>query len=152
MCLVMWINTTVATGLQTTHMNFISVLCVVDKWQCGVKFILMALLVLISLRMYRGIQPLCMQSGTQSRWKHFSAMSYILVSKICCGSNKMEKLVTQQKFPCKSSGQCFQADSFLILGTSLGPPTGLTMHYQTTSSGAMLKARYMKHVLPILLT
>ena len=54
MCPVVWINITVATGLQTTHMNFTSVLCIVHKWHCGVKFILMALLVLISLRMWRG--------------------------------------------------------------------------------------------------
>jgi hypothetical protein len=64
----------------------------------------------------------------------------------------MELLLTQQKFPCRSSGQCFWADSFLVLGTSPFPPAGLTMEYQTASYGAMLKARYMKHILPILLT
>jgi hypothetical protein len=50
-------------------------------------------------------------------------MSYTLFSKICCGSNKMEQLLTQYKLPCKSSGQCVQADSFLISWTSPGSPT-----------------------------
>jgi len=45
-----------------------------------------------------------MQSSSQSFWKHFCAVSYILVSKICCGSNMMEQMLIQQKFPCKSSG------------------------------------------------
>jgi len=54
MCLVVWMNIILATGLQTTHMNFTSVVYIVHKWQCGVKFILMALLVLIYLRMRRG--------------------------------------------------------------------------------------------------
>jgi len=40
MCLIMWINRIVATGLQTTHMNFTNVLCIVQKWQRSVKFIL----------------------------------------------------------------------------------------------------------------
>jgi hypothetical protein len=35
----------------------------------------------------------------------------------------MEQLLTLYKLPCKSSGQCFQADSFLISGTSPGSPT-----------------------------
>jgi hypothetical protein len=38
------------------------------------------------------------------------------------------------------------------LGTSPGPPAHLTMQYRTTSSEAMLKARYTKHIVPILLT
>jgi len=33
----------------------------------------------------------------------FCAVSYILVNKICCGSNMMEQMLIQQKFPCKSS-------------------------------------------------
>ena len=33
--------------------------------------------------------------------------------QICCGYNKMEQLLTQQKFPCQSSGKCFLADRFL---------------------------------------
>ena len=74
------------------------------------------------------------------------------VSKICCGSNKMEQLLTQHRFPRRPSGQCFQADSFLILGTSPCPPARLTLQYQITSNGAMLNVRYMKHFLPILLT
>jgi len=45
-----WMHRTVANGLQTTHMNFSNGLCIVQKWQCVVKFILMALLVLICLR------------------------------------------------------------------------------------------------------
>ena len=59
---------------------------------------------------------------------------------------------TQQKFPCKFSGQCFRADSFLVAGTIPDPPAHLTSQYQTTSSGTTLKARYTKHVLPILTT
>jgi len=38
----------------------------------------------------------------------------------------------------------FTADSFLILGTSLGPPACLTLQDQTTSSGATFKAAYTK--------
>jgi len=64
----------------------------------------------------------------------------------------MVQLLTQQKFPCKSSGQCFWANSFLVLGTSPGSPVHLTMEYQTNFSGSALKVRYMKHVLPIFLT
>jgi hypothetical protein len=33
-------NRIVATGLQTTYMNFTNVLCIVQKWQCGVQFLL----------------------------------------------------------------------------------------------------------------
>ena len=152
MCLVTWINITVATGFQTTHMTFTSILCIVHKWQCGVKFILMALLALISLGMRRGYSNCACTVVHSHTWNISLQMSYILISKICCGSNKMEQLLTQPKFLCKSSGQCFQADAFLILGKSSGPPACLTMQYQTTSSGATLKARYIKHVLPILLT
>lgn len=65
-----------------------------------------------------------MQSTTKSCWKHICTVSYILFSKICCGS-KMEQLLTQHKLPCKSSGQCFQVDSFLISGKSPGSPTSL---------------------------
>jgi len=79
-------------------------------------------------------------------------MGYILIRNICCSSNKMEQLLARQKFLCRSSGQCFRADSFLVLGKSSGPPAHLTMQYQPTSSRAMLKARHIKHVLPILLT
>ena len=39
-----------------------------------------------------------MQSGTKSYRKHFCTLSYIVFSKICCGSNKMEQQLTQQKF------------------------------------------------------
>jgi hypothetical protein len=37
-----------------------------------------------------------------------------LHQQICCGYNKMEQLLTQQKFPCKVSGQYFLADTFLV--------------------------------------
>jgi hypothetical protein len=40
------------------------------------------------------------------------------------------------EFPCKSSGERFRADSFLVSGTSPGPLAHLTMQNQTTSSGA----------------
>jgi hypothetical protein len=43
-------------------------------------------------------------------------------------------------------------DVDLVLGTSSGPPGRLNLQYQTTSSGATRKARYTKHVLPILRT
>ena len=114
MHLVMHKNRIVTNGLQTTQTNFTNVPCIVHKWQCGVQFLLMALFVTISLRM---------QSATNSCWKHICMKSYILFTKICCGSNKMEQLLTQHKLPCKSSGQCFQADSFLISGTSPSSPT-----------------------------
>ena len=87
----------------------------------------------------------------ESHAQNISAVSYILVSEICCGSNKMEQLLTQHKFPCKSWGQCFWADSLLISGTSPGWPIRRTLQYQTTSLGATLKARYKKHIQPILL-
>ena len=118
----MWIHRTVATGLQTTHMNFTNVLCIVQQWQCVVQFILMALLGRITSRMRRDVQSLWIQSGTKSCWKHFCALNHTLASKICCGSSKMEQLLTQQKFPCKSSGHYFRADSFLISGTSPASP------------------------------
>jgi len=66
--------------------------------------------------------------------------------------HKMEQLLTQHKFPCKASGQCFWSDSFLILGTSPGPPACLTLQDKTTSSGATFKAGYTKHVLPVWMT
>jgi hypothetical protein len=50
-------------------------------------------------------------------------------------SNKMQQLFTQPRFPCKSSAQRFQADSFLIPGTSAGMPDHLILQYQTTSLG-----------------
>jgi hypothetical protein len=62
-----------------------------------------------------------------SCWKHFCALNYILVRKISCCSNKMDQLLKQQKFPRKSSGPCFLADSFLVSRTSPGPPARLTM-------------------------
>jgi hypothetical protein len=40
----------------------------------------------------------------------------------------------------------------LVLGTQSGPPGRLTLQYQTISSGVTLKARYTKHVLPIVMT
>jgi len=42
--------------------------------------------------------------------------------QICCGYNEMEQLLTQQKFPCKSSGQYFLADTFLDKGQHLVCP------------------------------
>ena len=48
--------------------------------------------------------------------------TYVLVSSISCGPNKMEKLLTQRGFPCKSSGHFFQADSRLVLGHYLVRP------------------------------
>jgi hypothetical protein len=40
MCLVMWIYRSVAIGLQTIHMNFINIFCIVQKWQawCNVSY------------------------------------------------------------------------------------------------------------------
>jgi hypothetical protein len=52
-CLAICINRIVDTGLQTTHRNCTNALCKVQKWQCGTKFLLMALLVSISLIMWR---------------------------------------------------------------------------------------------------
>jgi len=46
----------------------------------------------------------------------------------------------------------FPGRQFLIRGKSSCLPARLTVQYQTASSGATLKARYMKHILPILLT
>ena len=149
MCLLMWINRIVATGLPTTHMNFTNVLCIVQKWQCGVKFILVALLIL--LWEYKGAYSDCKCRVVQSHAGNIS-VHWVTVSKICCVSNMMAQLLTQQKFPCKSSGQCFWANSFLISETSPSSPACLTMKYQTNFFGSALKARYMKHVLPIFLT
>jgi len=42
--------------------------------------------------------------------------------KICCGYNKMVQLLTHQKFPCKSSGQYFLAETFLVNGQHLAAP------------------------------
>ena len=89
-------------------MNFTNVPCIVKKWQCGVQFILMVLLVLIYLRMRGATYSNCECRAVQkSCWKHFSSLSYVFVSKIYCGSNKMEQLLTQHRFSCKFSGQCF---------------------------------------------
>ena len=49
--------------------------------------------------MRRDVQSQWMQSGTKSYWTHFCALSCILVSKTCRGSNNMEQLLTQHKFP-----------------------------------------------------
>ena len=68
------------------------------------------------------IEEVCAVSGTKSCRKYFCALSYILVSKICYGSNKMEQQFRQQKFPCKSSGLCFRADSILGRGHHLAHP------------------------------
>ena len=62
LCLVIWIKRTVATGLQTTHMNFTNVRYMVQMCPCDEQLLLMALLVLISLRMRRDVQSLSMQS------------------------------------------------------------------------------------------
>jgi hypothetical protein len=43
-CLFTWIHRTVANGLQTISTNFAIVFCTVKKWQCGVQFLLKALL------------------------------------------------------------------------------------------------------------
>ena len=51
-----------------------------------------------------------------------------------------------------SLGSCFREVISLVSGTSPGPPARLTLQYQATSTGATSKARYKKHVLPILLT
>jgi len=71
----MWINRIFATVLKTTHMNFTNILCIVQEWQYSGRFLFIALLVLISLRMWRNIQELRTQISTQSYWKHFSASS-----------------------------------------------------------------------------
>jgi hypothetical protein len=99
----MWINRIVATGLQTTqnelhrhplHSAKVTVCCAVSSHsiileECGQAY------------------SNCECRAVQSCWKHLCTMSYILISKICCGYTKMHKLFTQHKFPCKSSGQCF---------------------------------------------
>jgi hypothetical protein len=59
-----------------------------------------------------------------------------------------QELSAQDNF----SGLCFRAVSILVLGTSPGPSACLTLQYQTVSFGAVLKARFTKHILPILLT
>ena len=64
----------------------------------------------------------------------------------------MEQVLTQLKFPCRSSEQSFWVDSFLVSETSPDPPARLTSQYQSSSSGATLKAGYTKHVVPMLLT
>ena len=51
-----------------------------------------------------------------------------------------------------SSGLRFRADLFLVSETSPVPPAHLTLQYQNTSLGFTSKARYMKHVQPILMT
>lgn len=56
-------------------------------------------------------------------------------SEICYGSNKMQLMITQHRFPGKFSGQCFQTDPLLVLETS---PDLLLLILQddATSSGA----------------
>lgn len=78
--------------------------------------------------------------------------TYVPASSICDCSNGIEQLFTQYRFPCRSPGQCFQAGWFLVSGTSPGQPARLIFKYQTTTFAATSKAKYMKHVLPILIT
>jgi hypothetical protein len=63
----------------------------------------------------------------------------------------MEQVLKQHRFPWQFSG-CFQEESFLILRTSTGPPTHLILWYKITSFEVTSKARYTRHVLPILMT
>jgi hypothetical protein len=71
-------------------------------------------------------------------------------TRICITIHTKSKLLRNSARG-KSSGLCFRADSFLVSGTSPSPPARLTLQYQTTSSGAMLKAKFTKHILPIVM-
>jgi hypothetical protein len=146
----MWINRIVATGLPTTHMNYTNVLCIVQKWQLVWSLFSWHYWSLF-LWEYKGAYSNYKCRAVQIHAGNISA-HWFTVRKICCVSNMMAQLLTQQKFPCRSSGQCFWANSFLVSGTSPGSPARLTMEYQTNFSGSTLKAGYMKHVLPIFLT
>jgi hypothetical protein len=64
-----------------------------------------------------------------------------LNSLIHCGFNKVEQSLTQHRFTWQFSGRCFQADSFLILGTSTGLPACLIFQQQITFFGAMSKSK-----------
>jgi len=118
MCLVMWRNRSVTTELQNIHMNFTNILCIATVTACcavsshGITGRYCS-------ENAEGHNYMWIQCGTKSCWKHFSAVSYILVSNICCGYNKMEQMLTQHKLPCKSERQRFWADSFLSSGHHL---------------------------------
>ena len=58
-------------------MNFTNFFHTMKKWQYGAQFHLMALLVPISLKLWRGIQWLSMQSSTKSCWNHYCKERYI---------------------------------------------------------------------------
>jgi hypothetical protein len=61
-----------------------------------------------------------MWSGTKSCWENVCEMSPVF-NLICYGSTGMVQMFTQHRFPCKLSGQCFQAGSLLVLETSPSP-------------------------------
>jgi hypothetical protein len=79
-------------------------------------------LLAVSSGWQRGVQQQSMQCVKKSCWENFCEMSYVL-NFICYGSNGMQLMLTQHRFPCKFSGR-FQADPLLVLETSpdLLPP------------------------------
>ena len=122
--LILWISRIVTTGLQTAH----------------VKFLLMVLLA-VSLGIWRG--------STKSYWENFCEMSYVL-NLICHGSNGMELMLTQHRFPSKFSGNVSKKIHFLFWRCQLIHSL-LILQDASTSFWAMSKAKYMKHVLSILM-
>jgi len=64
-----------------------------------------------------------MQCVTQLCWEHFCEKSHVL-NLVCYGPNGTQLMLTQHRFSCKFSGQCFQVDPLLIFETSsdLLPP------------------------------
>jgi len=143
MCMLMWINTELmllafkqhkqTSPTSSAYRKSVSVVCCFFSWHYW------SLLLWES----RGAYSICECRVVQSHAGNISEQRVTsCVSMICCVSNWMEQLLMQHKFPRRSSGQCFRADSFLISGTSDCPPARLALQYQTTSTGAMLNATY----------
>jgi len=80
-------------------------------------------LLAVSSEWRKGVQQQTMRCVTKLCWEHFCEKSHVL-NLVCYGPNGMQLMLTQHRFPCKFSGQCFQADPLLILETSsdLLPP------------------------------
>jgi len=86
-----------------------SVLCNFFSWRC---------LVSVSLWMRGGVQ----WGPIYTEQYRVTLETYVLISSISCGPKKMDKLLTQHGFPCKSSGHFSRQTRFFVLGHRLVRP------------------------------
>jgi len=148
-------NRTVTNGLHTTHTNFTNVLWTAQKWQCGVQFLLMALFATIFFfwecrRAYSNCECRELQShagSTSAQWVILFSTRFAVVP------TRRSNCSHSMKFHASPQDNVSRQIHFSFQGHHLAcSPVRLTLQCQTTSFGATLKARYMKHILPILMT